>query len=370
MPSEALNRAIQLIQAGQNEQAQVILQGLIRTNQQDLEAWSWYIKSCPTPEKRLQALELCLRFNPGNPQIMDGIQKMREKLAAQQPPPIQFEPAPVSSAFRQVLSPYEFDEIPEAYEKAPPPAPVPVQDSSLEFYAQTIPPPQIDKFVSGTVNVEIDERPGRPLAWYEVWWIALTKPTLDGYATLLRDPLLSSWRACLWTFLTSLVVSLIVLPIGFSNPEVGRQIKTLLNVSESGAFIMVGTIFFSLFGAVFNVLGLMLNAWFYSLLAKVFGGTGTFSRTFYLKAAYNAPLTISSLLGYILFYIPCVGPIAILALSGYTLRLDILSIQAAHRLNGGRATLVVLLPTAVLLLLWCVSFIVFSSMLPTLLRSR
>lgn len=367
MPSQELNRAIQLIQAGQNEQAQVILQGLIRANQQDLEVWSWYVRSCSTPEKRLNALELCLRFNPGNPQIMDGIQKLREKLAAQRPPPIQFEPAPLRSTFSSALSPYDFDEIPEAYEEEQirAPAPTPFQDMFQEAYQQGRAPAPvvIEKFVSGSVNVDIDETPGRPLAWYEVWWIALTKPTLSGYATLLRDPLLSQWRAYWWTFLTSLVLYLIIIPISLSSPAQVGQFKTLLDVRDPATVnvaIIIATIVLSLVFAVLSIFGLMLNALFYNLLAKAFGGTGTFVRTLYLKAAYNAPLSMLSLV----YYIPCVGPIAAILLGFYILRLDILSIQAAHRLNGGRSTLVVLLPTLVVLLMGCVGFILLLSLFP------
>jgi hypothetical protein len=364
MPSDELNRAIQLIQAGQNEQAQVILQGLIRVNQQDLEAWSWYVRSCPTPEKRLNALELCLRFNPGNPQIIDGIQKLREKLAAQQPPAIQFEPAPVSSAFKSVLSPYDFDEIPEAFEDVRAPVPVPFQDNSVQdFYSEKIPAPKIEKFVSGSVNVDLDERPGRPLPWYEVWWIAVTQATLAGYTTLLRDPLLSVWRAYWWTFLSSLVLYMIMSAIGTSDPEWGSVLKTILDVRDPSTLLMarvVIVILGSVVGAVLSIFGLMLNALFYNLLAKAFGGVGTFSRTVYLKAAYNAPLSILSLV----YYIPCVGPIAAILLGFYILRLDILSIQAAHRLNGGRSTIVVLLPTVVIVLMACVGFALLTTLIP------
>jgi hypothetical protein len=369
MPSDELNRAIQLIQAGQNEQAQVILQGLIRTNQQDLEAWSWYVRSCPTPEKRLNALELCLRFNPGNPQIMEGIQKMREKVAAQQPPPIPFEPAPVRSAFKSTLSPYDFDEIPEAFEEVRAPAPAPFQDSSQGFYAEKIPPPKIEKFASGPVNLDIDETPGRPLPWYEVWWIAVTQATLAGYTTLLRDPLLSVWRASWWIFLSSLVTSMVFIAIEMSDPELGSVLKTILDVGDMGTVNMARVVIvigLSLMSAILSIFGLMLNAWFYSLLARAFGGTGTFSRTFYLKAAHTAPLSLLSFVG----YVPCIGFILSLLLGVYILRLDILSIQAAHRLNGGRSTIVVLLPTLLILLIACVGFIVLTSMLPTLMRSR
>src|SRR5687767_10119256 len=87
MSIDDLNRAIQLIQQGQPQQAQPILQALIKANQQDLAAWSWYVKSFQTPEQRLKALELCLKFNPGNPQILEAIQKLQAKLSIAQPTP-------------------------------------------------------------------------------------------------------------------------------------------------------------------------------------------------------------------------------------------------------------------------------------------
>lgn len=372
MPSEELNNAIQLIQAGQNEQAQSILQGLIRVNQQDLEAWSWYVRSCRTPEKRLETLELCLRFNPGNAQITEAIQKLREKLTPPPPPVVRFEPAPISSLAAQT-SPYDYDDTPEP---EPPAwdARVP-EPMSFPLTYEKPNTPEIKKFTSVDTNLEeLDERPGRPLMWYEVWWMALTQPNLPTYDALLRDPMQSMGRTFWWTFLSSILTWLIIFLNVLINPETRSIFTQMQGATNMAVFFAFGMFVFVFVGAFVNIILLMINAGFFHLLAKAFGGIGTFSRVLYLKAAYNAPFSIAStLLSVVVGFIPCVNLILPILLELYYLRLDILSIQAAHRLNGGRATIVVLLPTFALCLLSCVLLILASSLVPGLeqmLRQR
>lgn len=367
MPSEELNKAIQLIQAGQNEQAQSILQGLIKVNQQDLEAWSWYARSCRTPEKRLEALELCLRFNPGNAQIAEAIQKLREKLTPPQPPVVRFEPEPISSIVAPV-SPYDYDEDPD-------PQPVPPAWESRVPEPMSFPltyekpqTPEIKKFTSVDTNLEeLDETPGRPLMWYEVWWMALTQPNLPAYDTLLRDPMQSMGRTFWWTFLSSIVTWLFVFLWVLINPSFASELNQLRGSTSMAVFVAFGLFVFVFVGAFLNIIFLIINAGFFHLLAKAFGGIGTFSRVLYLKAAYNAPFSIvSTFVSIITGFIPCVNFVLPILLLIYYLRLDILSIQAAHRLNGGRSTLVVLFPTFALCLLGCVLFILLSSLVPGL----
>jgi Yip1 domain len=84
------------------------------------------------------------------------------------------------------------------------------------------------------------------------------------------------------------------------------------------------------------------------LLAKAFQGQGKFLTQSYTTVLYEVPIYIAS---YILGFIPILGGIAGFALLIYGIVLNVFSIMAVHRLSGGKATGVVLIPIAVLFLL-------------------
>lgn len=325
MPNDELNQAIQLIEQGQDEQAQSILEALITANQQDLVAWSWYVKSCRTPEKRLDALKVCLHFNPDNPQILEAIRKLQEKLSTPPKPPLDFAAAPSN------------------FTTAPEPSPYYAAVNAPEAVSRNETTRKPDKFTG------LDEVTGHPYAWYEVWWQALTKPNVDYYTALLQDPLAGLGRAYWWGFMAALITGLISL----ANPSIIKTLDEIAgsrggtNTSMWVAVILVVTI---PIGAVLSVLALMLMTVLYNLLAKVFGGTGNFSRTFYLTTAFYTPFSIVS---GILSIIPIINCLTII-LSFYGFRLHVAAIQAAHRLNGARATLVVILPAIAFLLIFCI----------------
>ncbi len=335
MPNDDLNQAIQFVQQGQHDQAQAILQELLQANPQDLTVWSWYVKSCRTPEKRLEALETCLVFNPGNQQLMEAIQKMREKVAAQEVPGFSPSAAPGSPASNP--QPYAY------YTGAATPAAVNQIESAGE-------PAEL---------IGLDESPGRPFMWYEVWLKALTQANADTYTALIRDPLASPGRAYWWVILAGLVTglfSLISVFVVVNDPsfmETLTELEVETTVIETiGKFVAVGLIVLIPVQAIFSVLGLLLGAAIYSLMAKLFGGTGSFSRTVYLMGAYSAPLSI--IIG-ILSIIPVVQNCLPTLLGLYSFWLSVTSIQVANRLNGGRATIVVLIPSLLILMIVCIT---------------
>jgi len=113
---------------------------------------------------------------------------------------------------------------------------------------------------------------------------------------------------------------------------------TILALTVSGStfsFISVPVSFFILVGIQY-------------LLAKAFQGQGKFLTQSYTTLLYEVPIYIVS---YILGFIPIFGGIVGLALFIYGIVLNVFSIMAVHRLSGGKATGVVLIPIAVLILL-------------------
>ncbi len=84
------------------------------------------------------------------------------------------------------------------------------------------------------------------------------------------------------------------------------------------------------------------------LLAKAFGGTGTFLAQSYTFLLFGVPVGIVSSF---LSLIPILGGLAALGLSIYAIVLEVFAIMAVHRLSGGKATAVALIPVGVLVLL-------------------
>ena len=402
MPADdSLSQAMQLIQQGRYEEAQPKLQALIRANPQDLAAWSWFVKTCRTPEQRLQALEVCLKLNPGNPQISEAIQTLRSKLAPPAPEP---EPEPLSSVwdippalleknFEPVSSPWDISPALLEPDSGPTPSPwdlpsseLEQQESAFEMYTPTsmreaetdmlpgylAPPPSPEPVFQPETPSEpdkyqgLDEKRGRPFIWYDVWVRALTQPDVYSYIALLRDPLASVRRALGWIFLSSIISLIITVGVlvltNVDYWELLYQARLLSYVSTESFNLTVGIITIILVPvmAALIVLGMMLQAAIYNFLAKFLGGSGNFSRTLYLLAAWTAPFTIIT---QILFAVPYfigneIVTFAFQCLSlipaFYSFRLTIVSLQAAQRLNGMRSCLVIFLPGILILVLVCI----------------
>lgn len=88
-------------------------------------------------------------------------------------------------------------------------------------------------------------------------------------------------------------------------------------------------------------------------LAKAFRGTGTFPAQAYTMLLFQVPLGILSV---VFDFIPIAGALVGLAAGVYQIVLSIFAIMAAHRLGGGKATGVILIPIGVLTLLACCVF--------------
>jgi len=154
-------------------------------------------------------------------------------------------------------------------------------------------------------------------------------------------------------------VQLIILAVGFTvfSFLVGLIFPESTRPSGGGAsflyIILIPLIFFISMGP-------------YYLIAKAFKGEGTFLQQIYTALLFSTPIAI--IFG-ILIFIPILGGIAFLALTVYANVLNIFSIMSVHRLSGGKATAVALIPGVVAVLLACVLFSVFFVILAATLSS-
>ncbi len=365
MPNEQLNYAIQLLQQGQNEQAQPILQTLIRANQQDMVAWSWYVKSCRTPQKRLDALELCLRFNPGNPKIIHAIHVLREKLLEEQI--FDFTPEP-QQIVRPVQQPYPYAVV--------------VVPETVQYTEPSTRQPA--RF--GITDREVS----RAFAWYDVWWMAMSQPNMLSYTALLRDANANPGRGYWWVFWASFIVQFIYetgfyavmhsTTLAFQLQSIARlyarvgspALQNILDADTSGRLMLIAAILSVVFiplSGVFNVCWLIVWSALDNFFAKLYGGVGSFNRTVYLIAAFTAPLTI---VGNILGWLGSLFPLGLLCISIfwliYILRLYISAVQAAHQLNGMRALLAVLTPVIALLVFACLAELPIASQVAQIMK--
>jgi len=92
------------------------------------------------------------------------------------------------------------------------------------------------------------------------------------------------------------------------------------------------------------IIGFFIGNGILYLIAKAFRGQGTFLAQGYTNLLMAVPLGIISALA---SRVPLLGGLVAFGVLIYTIILRIFSIMAVHRLSGGKATVVVLLPIAV-----------------------
>ena len=164
----------------------------------------------------------------------------------------------------------------------------------------------------------------------------VTKP---GVATFAMEQGKAAWNI-VWVQI--LILTLFTVVLGFASIAVTTA---LLSTSQGSTALSIdaikGYLYFLPFGYILlTPLGLFISLGIYHLIAKMFGGTGTFLAYMYSYLLYGVPLTLLTIL---LVLIPFVGSIIASAISIYMIVLQIFMTMAVHRLRGGRATFAVLL---------------------------
>lgn len=154
----------------------------------------------------------------------------------------------------------------------------------------------------------------------------LTKPSARTFAAEMGK---AAWNI-VWVQLIGLAIIATVLgylgylinPGGFTSSSLSPGTVQTILLSE---IVIVPLGFFIFVGIVY-------------LVAKVFGGQGTFLAQGYCYLLVTVPIGI---IGGVLGSVPFVGVVATYALVIYAFVLDIFYVMAVHRLGGGKATAVV-----------------------------
>lgn len=203
--------------------------------------------------------------------------------------------------------------------------------------------------------------------WVSIWRDALTRPSDQTFAMIARSPHAKATTALLWVFLGSLVnfflASLVQGPIisqMMQNTDLGAQgfpsaaggIMTAICGAPIAAIIQV-----VLFAIVIGVV---------QLLARMFGGLGTFDQLSYAIAAIVTPFYLISGLLSLLSAIPyaglCFAGVGFLA-ALYVLVLEVMAVKGVNQFGWGQAIASMLLPVVAIACCLSLAFIGLAQML-------
>ncbi len=199
-----------------------------------------------------------------------------------------------------------------------------------------------------------------------LWQDVLLSPSTDTFAKYLGEADLG--RAVLWLLASSAIGGLLqMLSMAMGS---GRTLLQVLpselqrELPRAGASFLGPLLCGLPTGIVVTLLLAFIVVGLIHLVAKLLGGDGSFTETFFLTAAASAPIALVSgaiaLLSGLLGYIPFLGAIfgmlfglVGLAVGIYNLVLSAMAVAAAHRFSLGKGFVAVLLPFVVVFLLTC-----------------
>ncbi len=90
---DVLAEAIRLIKAGQKDSARALLEPFLLKHPNHIQAWMWETELFAGDQDKIKVLEVCLKQNPGHPQVLQALALFKKRQAAN-PQPI----APASSS--------------------------------------------------------------------------------------------------------------------------------------------------------------------------------------------------------------------------------------------------------------------------------
>lgn len=184
-------------------------------------------------------------------------------------------------------------------------------------------------------------------AWFTTWMDAVTKPGEQTYAVMAQHPEAASPnRAFIWVFLAGTLAALIsgILQAILQASGVVAQIPGMSELFGEAPRTVAATLGVAICAApISGALAVLFFAIFVGIVqwvARLFGGTGTFSQLAYVAAAISVPfslvsavLTPFSTLGTVGY---CIGGISLL-LGLYVLALQLTAVKAVNNFGWGQA---------------------------------
>ena len=194
----------------------------------------------------------------------------------------------------------------------------------------------------------------------ETWRRVLTQPGEPVFLEEKNRPQATLQTALIWMLIAGVVAAIfgfLQSLIGVSSvdamldqadlpPEVAAQMAPLLGAAVGGAGI----------AAIITVpVFFLIGSFIYHLLATMLGGQGDYGKFAYLMSTYQAPITIASS---IISIIPFLGGCVAFLLTIYAYVETYFAVRANYGLSSGKALAVVLIPIALIFLLFLCLFAV------------
>ena len=184
--------------------------------------------------------------------------------------------------------------------------------------------------------------------WFSVWRDALTKPSDQTFSAIAQSPRAKATTALLWVFLGSLVNFFLA---SLVQGRIMRQIMQNSNFGGNGfpraGGGLIATICGAPIAAVVAVVLFAIVIGVVQLLARLFGGHGTFDQLAYAIAAIVTPFYFVSGVLTLLSAIPfagfCFGIMGLFA-ALYVLVLEVMAVKGVNQFGWGQALASMLLP--------------------------
>ncbi len=176
------------------------------------------------------------------------------------------------------------------------------------------------------------------LPWYKVWSDALTKPSVETYERLIRDPNANPFKAVLWVFVAAMIIN-----------GIEAVLVPLLvmggGIFKSASFAVVGDLCVAPLSFGFLTLAIfVLGVGIIHAIAQALGGTGTYSQMLYAFGAFFAPLILLSAAANLVPYVEGAAGIAVWIFGVF---LSIRAVQAVHGSKGWGKALASTVPVVV-----------------------
>lgn len=196
--------------------------------------------------------------------------------------------------------------------------------------------------MSEQMNAPMLPPPAGVSAWLSTWREALTRPSDQTFARIASSPQAKSTTAFLWIFLGSL------LNFFLASLVQGAVIRQMLQNSDLGVDQfgagpgggLVTAICGAPIAAIFSVIAFAIFVGVVQLVAKMFGGRGTFDQLAYAIAAILTPFYLVSgflaLLGAIPYVGLCFGLVSLVAVL-YVIALEVMAVKGVNQFGWGEA---------------------------------
>ncbi|MBN1119453.1 MAG: hypothetical protein JXJ17_00115, partial [Anaerolineae bacterium] len=143
---EAIQRALELIKAGNKEEARSVLQDLLRQDRDNLAGWQGMARLAKDKKEAIFCLRQILRLKPGDAWASQQLDKLEGKEAEPAPPPEPALPEPPEPAVPEPSDDFGLPPLMRSEEAADSGLPdfmratLPAEDSGLPDFMRSAPP--------------------------------------------------------------------------------------------------------------------------------------------------------------------------------------------------------------------------------------